>query len=142
MRTTDPSARTTLLPLLLLLPPLPERCLQLAWHSTSKRGSVTSEPRWATRSARRPQRTPVASELLNLYTIAFPCSTRAWKEQKWRRVDLFWEATLPMGVHRHSGLASQKSINIKRFVRRLHKKASCKHLYLLLLLSGSILARN
>ena len=94
-----PSARTTLLLLLLLLPPLPERCPQLAWHSTSKHGSVTSEPRRATRSARRPQCTPVASESLNLYTIAFPCSTRAWKEQKWRRWTYFgrqhclWECT-------------------------------------------------
>lgn len=140
MRTTDPRARTTLLPLLLLL--LPQRCPQLAWHSTSKRGSVTSQPCRATLSARPPERTPVTSELPNLHTVAFPCSTRAWKEQKWRRVDLFWEAALSMGVHRHSGLACQKSISIKHFVQRLHKMANCKCLYLLLFLSGSIPARN
>ena len=40
MRTTDPGAHT-MPPLLLLLPLLPERCLQLARHSTSKRGCVT-----------------------------------------------------------------------------------------------------
>ena len=33
--------------LLLLLLPLPECCLQLAWRSTSKRGFVTSQPRRA-----------------------------------------------------------------------------------------------
>ena len=57
-------------------------------------------------------------------------------------MDLFWEAALSMGVHRHSGLACQKSISIKHFVQRLHKMANCKCLYLLLFLSGSILARN
>ena len=57
-------------------------------------------------------------------------------------MDLFWEAALSMGVHRHSGLASQKSISIKHFVQRLHKMANCKCLYLLLFLSGSIPARN
>ena len=116
--------------------------LQLVRHSTSKRGSVTFTAPLVTPSARPPQCTPIAHELLNLHIIAFPCSPRAWKEQKWRRVDLFWEAALPMGAHRHSGLASQKSINIKRSVQRLHKKANCECLYLLLFLSGSLLARN
>ena len=104
--------------------------------------SVTSQPRRAMPSARPPQRTPVARELLNLHTAAFPSSTRVWKEQEWRRVDPFWEATWLMGVHRHSALASQKPNRIKSSVRRLHKKANFKCLDLLLFLSGSVLARN
>ena len=47
--------------------------------------------------------TAVGSELLSLHTIAFPPSTAVWREQSWRRVDLFWEAALLMGVHRRSG---------------------------------------
>lgn len=65
-----------------------------ARHSSSQQGCDLTTPSGHT-LRQAPQPTPVAREILNLHMIARPCSTRAWNEQKWRNMDLFWEAALP-----------------------------------------------